>query len=126
MSSWALIVALNGFHYAGAERRLTFTPRMPGSVFRSHWVLPSGWGSLAQTLAPASQRVEIQAIEGSMTLASLVLNGVGKVPPRTASATLGKEMVGAQLYVEGERRVIGFDRELRIEPDRALTVTLRL
>ncbi len=125
MSSWALVVALNGFHYAGAERRLTFTPRMPGATFRSHWVLPSGWGSLAQTLSAASQRVEIQAIEGAMTLASLALNGVGKITARTASATLGKETVGAKLHVEGKRRVIGFDRELRIEPDRALNVTLR-
>ena len=126
MSSWALVVALNGFHYAGAERRLTFTPRMPGSAFRSHWVLPSGWGNLAQTLSPASQRVEIQTIEGSMTLASLVLNEVAKMPPRTASATLGKETVAMQVRLDGKRRVIGFDRELRIEPERALTVTLRL
>ena len=61
-----------------------------------------------------------------MTLASLVLNGVGKMTARTASATLGKEMVAPQVRLEGKRRVIGFDRELRIEPDRALTVTLRL
>jgi hypothetical protein len=126
MSSWALVVALNGFHYAGAERRLTFTPRMPGSTFRSHWVLPSGWGSLAQTLAAASQRVEFQAIEGSMALTSLVLNGVGKVPTRTASATLGKETVGAKVHLEGKRRVVTLDREVSIAPERALTVTLRL
>jgi uncharacterized protein (DUF608 family) len=125
MSSWALVVALNGFHYAGAERRVTFTPRMPGSTFRSHWVLPTGWGSLAQTLSAASQRVEIQAIEGSMTVASIVLNGVGKRVARTASAMLGKETVATQLRLEGKRCVVAFDWALRVEPDRALAITLR-
>ena len=56
---------------------------------------------------------------------SLVLDGTGKPAARTASAAQGKEMVATEIRLEGKRRVIGFDRELRIEPDRALTVTLK-
>jgi len=125
MSSWALVVALNGFRYAGPERRLTLTPRLPGSTFRSHWVLPSGWGSFLQTLAATNQRLEIKVIEGAIALASLVLDGAGRVTARTVSVTLGGDTVAATLRVEGKRRIVTFGQELRVVPDRPLSVSLR-
>jgi uncharacterized protein (DUF608 family) len=125
MSSWALLVALNGFHYSGVERKLTLSPYTRGSSFRSFWTIPSGWGSFSQTLAPAGQRVEIQALEGSMAVASLVLGGNGKATFRKVSAKLGSETLATTLREEGTRRVITFDREVRILPEQPLVVSLK-
>jgi len=125
MASWALLIALSGFHYSGVERRLTLAPRVRARNFRSFWTIPSGWGSFSQTIGPAGHSVEVQAIEGTMTLASLAVGGNGIVPRRMMPAKLGNETVAASLSELGGYRLIIFDRELKIEPAMALTVSLK-
>jgi non-lysosomal glucosylceramidase len=124
MASWALLIALTGFHYSGVERRLTLAPRVRAQNFRSFWTIPSGWGRFSQTIGPANHRVEVQAEEGSMTLASLALAGNGKAVRKKVSAQLGSETISATLSEEGKYRVIAFERELEITPAMALTVGL--
>ncbi len=122
MASWALLLALGGFHYSGVERRLTLVPRVRAQDFRSLWTIPSGWGSVSQTIA-ASHAVEVQAVEGSMTLASLALGGNGK--GKKVSARLGSEAVPAALSEDAKYQVIAFERELKIAPGMELSVSLR-
>jgi uncharacterized protein (DUF608 family) len=125
MASWALLIALAGFRYSGVERRLTLLPQVRTRNFRSFWTVPSGWGAFSQTIAPASHNVEIQAAEGSMTLAKLALGGNGKAVRRKVAANLGTEAVGASLNEEGKYRVVAFERELEITPSMPLTVSLK-
>ena len=125
MASWALLIALSGFHYSGVERRLSLAPRVRARNFRSFWTIPSGWGSFSQTIAAATYSAEIQAAEGSMTLGSLAVVGNGKVPPKKVTAKLGSEPVAASLSEQGKYRLISFERELKIAPAVALTVSLK-
>ncbi|MBZ5545426.1 MAG: hypothetical protein LAO07_17395 [Acidobacteriia bacterium] len=122
MSSWALIVALNGFHYSGPERRLTLTPRVKGGNLRSFWTVPEGWGTFSHTNSPASLRVEVRAVEGSLVLRRLVLAGNGKA---TAAAKLGKESLAVTAGEEGNRQVVVFAQQVRVAPNQPLTVSLR-
>jgi uncharacterized protein (DUF608 family) len=122
MSSWAVVLALNGFQYSGPEKKLVLTPRVRGASLRSFWTLPSGWGSFAHSASAASQRAEIAAVEGKLGLASLAMEGKGKA---RASVRLGAETVAATVREEGNRRVVAFEREVEIAPARPLTVTLR-
>ena len=46
MSSWALIVALGGFHYSAVDKALTLAPRLHAQTFRCFWSVPSGWAIL--------------------------------------------------------------------------------
>jgi len=123
MASWALLIALGGFHYSGVERRLTLAPRVPARNFRSFWTIPSGWGSFS--IASASHSIEVQAVEGSMTLASLAVGGNGNARRRTVTAKLGQETVTASLSKQGGFGLITFERELKITPAVALTVSLK-
>jgi len=122
MASWALLIALGGFHYSGVERRLTLVPRVPARNFRSFWTIPSGWGSFSLAVAPSRHDVKVQAVEGSMRLASLALGGNGKA---VVSARLGTEAVAATLSEEGKYRVVAFEQEPKIAPEMALTVSLK-
>jgi len=122
MSSWALILALNGFEYSGPQKKLILTPRVRGSDLRSFWTLPSGWGGFAHSVSAAVQCAEIRAVEGTLTLASLELAGRGKA---LASVMLGSDAVAATLREEGERLLLAFEPEILITPERPLTVTLR-
>jgi non-lysosomal glucosylceramidase len=125
MASWALLVALGGFHYSGVEQRLTLAPRVRARNLRSFWTIPSGWGSFSQRVGPASRKVEVQALEGTMTLASLAVGGNENVPRRVVTAKLGSEPVPASLSEEGKYRLITFERQLKIVPEMALTVSLK-
>jgi non-lysosomal glucosylceramidase len=122
MSSWALVVALNGFHYSGTERRLTLTPRMKGGSLRSFWTTPAGWGTFSHTNSAASLRAELRTVEGSLPLCSLVLAGNGKA---RAAAKLGKEPLAVTVSTEGKHKVLAFGREVRVTPGQPLAVSLR-
>jgi uncharacterized protein (DUF608 family) len=125
MSTWALIVALSGFHYSGVDRKLTLTPRVRAQNFRCFWSVPSGWGKFSQTMSAASHTVEVETLEGSMAVASLALGGNGKAARKKVSARLGKEPLAATLREEGKLRLVAFDREVRIVPGLTLAVSLR-
>jgi hypothetical protein len=125
MSSWALIVALSGFHYSGVDRKLTLTPRVRAQNFRCFWSVPSGWGKFSQAVTAASHAVEVETLEGSMAVASLALGGNGKAVRKKVSARLGKEPLAATLREEGKLRLVAFDREVRIVPGLSLAVSLR-
>jgi hypothetical protein len=125
MSSWATLVAASGFHYSGVERRLTLTPRLRRPNFRSFWSAPSGWGTFAQALTPQQQKVNVDAAEGSLAVARLVLNvGVKRETPKV-TARLGADALPATLRDEAGRRVIDLGREVRIAPEQALQVTVQ-
>jgi hypothetical protein len=124
MASWALIVALSGFHYSGVKGKLTLIPRAEGSRFRSFWTAPSGWGSFAQSRTTARFDTEVAAEEGSLALRSLALNGNGKGALKKVSARLGAKTVEAALRQEGKQRLITFAQELRVVPNHPLTVVL--
>jgi hypothetical protein len=125
MSAWALVVALSGFHYSGVDRKLTLAPRLRTQNFSCFWSAPSGWGQFTQAVSTSSHTVEVQAQEGSLTLASLAVAGNGKVTRRTASARLGQESLTTNLREDGKLRTVVFDREVRVEPGQPLTVSLR-
>ena len=125
MSAWALVVALSGFHYSAVDRRLTLTPRLSAQNFRCFWSAPRGWGRFSHTVRPTSHAVEVEALEGSMTLKTLALGGNGKAPRKSVSALLGQASLDATLREEGKLRVVTFDREIRIVPGNSLSVNLR-
>jgi non-lysosomal glucosylceramidase len=122
MASWAVILALNGFHYAGPAKELTLIPRMRGSSLKSFWTLPSGWGGFEHATSSASQRAVIMAAEGRLALSSLVLDAKGKA---RVAAKLGNDFIPSKATKEGNRIRIQFAGELEVAPERALTVTLR-
>jgi hypothetical protein len=119
------MVAWSGFHYSGVDRKLTFTPRLRAQNFSCFWSVPSGWGKFSQSMSAAIQTVEVEALEGSMTVASLALAGNGKAVRKKVSARLGQESLAATLRDEGKLRVVAFDHEVRILPGQLLSVSLR-
>jgi uncharacterized protein (DUF608 family) len=142
MAAWAVFLALSGFHYSALERALSLTPRAPsysqgprpaangsgprGSLFRSFWSAPCGWGSFSLALSaqagqePRGQQVRVEVAEGAMPLARLTLAIPGK--PQKVSAQLGSQTVAAQLREGTPQSTIVFDPELKIAPGQPLQV----
>jgi uncharacterized protein (DUF608 family) len=124
MSSWAALIAASGFHYSGTERELTLTPRIRRPSVRAFWSVPSGWGSFSHALGARNLQVDVLVAEGSLGVARLALNGAAKPGARKVSAQLGNEPVTVTSRKEGGHKLIIFDREIKIVPERTLRVTL--
>jgi uncharacterized protein (DUF608 family) len=124
MASWACFAAWSGFRYSAPKRELALMPRTRRQAFRCFWSVPSGWGSYAHTLKPQGQSVQVQVAEGSLAVASLVVNGVTKGPFKQVTARLGTETLGAELKQEPQRRVVALEREVALTPEKSLEVVL--
>jgi non-lysosomal glucosylceramidase len=124
LASWASLVAWSGFRYSAPERELTLMPRTRRQAFRCFWSIPSGWGTFTHKLKPQSQRVEIQVTEGTLGVARMGVNGIGKGQFTKVSARLGTDTVRADLKPEAQRRVVVLEREIAVTPDHALEVVL--
>lgn len=75
-------------------------------------------------MTPAGQSVAVEAIEGSVAVAAVTLDGQGKLARKKVSAMLGNETLAATVREEGNLRVISLGREVRIAPGRALALSL--
>jgi len=124
LASWAGFIAWSGFRYSAPQRELTLMPRTRRQAFRCFWSVPSGWGTFTHTLKPQGQSVQVQVAEGSISVASLALNGLSKGPFKTASARLGSEVLQAGLKQEAQRRVVALEREVAVKPGQPLEVVL--
>jgi non-lysosomal glucosylceramidase len=73
MSSWALLLALSGFHFDMGRGAISFAPVVAASseddVFRCVWSCGRGWGTYAQRRDEATGRwqPELQVLGGDMT-----------------------------------------------------------
>jgi hypothetical protein len=125
MASWALVIALNGFHYSGAERKLTLAPRVAEPKIRSFWTAPSGWGTFEHSQTAAGIYAQIAVEEGSLGLKSVILSGNLQKPMNELSIKLGDATVNGTFKEDGGRPGVIFEQELRVTPHRALGVGLK-
>jgi uncharacterized protein (DUF608 family) len=74
LSSWAVLLALSGFEYDGANKSIGFNPVVSQENFSSFWSTGSGWGIYIQT----EQEIKLQVDYGD-----LILNrfGFGQMHP---------------------------------------------
>jgi hypothetical protein len=125
MSSWAVLLALNGFQYSGVERALTLAPKTRDAAFRGFWTIPSGWGSFSQNTSAREIRIEIESHEGALVLVRLELPGNRKNGKKNIFATLAGKTIAASLgHDHGKGYGILFDREVHIAHGQKLAVEL--
>jgi hypothetical protein len=75
MSSYALLIALSGFHYSAPTHTLTLAPRLDTEpFFTCFFSTASGWG----TLTLCATRLEIWLVAGELTIDTLRVTRRGK------------------------------------------------
>lgn len=68
MASYALLLALSGFHYSAPDQRIAFDPRLAADNFRTFFCVGSGWGLYSQRSRPDRQDLSLEMRYGSLTL----------------------------------------------------------
>ncbi len=68
MASWAALLALSGFHYSAVSRQLELVPRWKAEAFHSIWTVPTGWGTVSQTVEAKKQIVRWDVLTGELSV----------------------------------------------------------
>ncbi len=77
MASWAMVLALTGFHYSGVTGTLSFRP--VDTETRWFWSSGDAWGTVRQTPGAGRIAVELSVLGGALRLERLCLSGFGEV-----------------------------------------------
>ncbi len=126
MASWAVLLALAGFHYSAMTKSLQLAPRWQADAFRSLWVMPSGWGMVGQNVESKAQVVQWDVLSGE-----LVVQKMGYVLPVGADLAVATIEVGGQTYVaQVEQKAtsveITFVEAIKVKTGQSLVVRLEL
>jgi hypothetical protein len=73
MASWALLLALSGYHYDGVAHLISFAPAVSREDFRTFWSCGTGWGTFAQKETNISFDASLALQYGSLNLGTLSL-----------------------------------------------------
>lgn len=68
MASYALLLALSGFHYNAVCQSLHFAPRIYREHFTGFFSVDSGWGLLKQEFGAGTKRIVVEVHRGQLTL----------------------------------------------------------
>ncbi|MFQ6070377.1 MAG: GH116 family glycosyl hydrolase [Candidatus Aminicenantales bacterium] len=70
MASWAVLLALSGYHYDGIVHSLSFSPRIRKKDFSTFWSAGTGWGNFRIR----GRNVLLKVAYGNLRLSSLGLS----------------------------------------------------
>jgi non-lysosomal glucosylceramidase len=123
MASWAAILALSGFRYHAAERRVEAKPVINRPLFSSFWSTPSGWGSFSQETRKGATTVSFAVSHGT-----LVCRSVALAPPAMGSSASSAKLTDRAVPHEVRRgpneTVILFQGDVIIPTGGRLDLTL--
>ncbi|UCH35024.1 MAG: hypothetical protein JSV65_01340 [Armatimonadota bacterium] len=124
MSSWALLLAVQGYYYDGPQGVIAFDPRWRPNDFRSFFSTAEGWGRFEQKRARKSQTDTLELKYGTAVLREIRLRLPASAQQATAEVTLGGNKRRATARVEDGTAVVRLSRPATLRAGDKLTVRL--
>ncbi len=123
MASWAVLLALSGFHFDGVAQCMSFDPAIPENEFKTFWSCGPGWGTFVELKQGGREKATIEVHYGSLKLKSLSL---GHEPNKSKrlKVTLNGNPVPAKFAEAKEGTAIQFEQPVEIPRDGILEVSL--
>ena len=123
MSSWSVLLALQGGSCVGPRGKLGFDPRLAPEKHKSFFSAAEGWGSFSQQREGKTQKNELGLAWGRLRLAELSLGIPPEAAQAKASVELGQARAESQATVGNGRIVLRFQPALDLAPGQTLRVT---
>ncbi len=101
MASWAVLLALSGFHYDGVSADMRFEPKFSKDEFQTFWSTASAWGVYRQNRLE-NKTAEIEVLYGKLDLAQLNLPLIGRNP----RAVVNSEKIDVKTDVQDDRLIL--------------------
>lgn len=124
MSSWTLLLALQGYAYDGPAKRLGFNPRLHADDHRSFFSMAEGWGQFGQRRDGKTQTNTIGVAYGRCDVARLELALPAGVKGVKATAKIGARAVAPKVTVREGTAMVAFEVPLTVKTDETLMVNM--
>lgn len=124
MASYGLLIAASGFEYHGPKGHIGFAPRLTPENFRAPFTSSAGWGTFWQKQNSGRTECGIQLRWGKLRLKTLALALPEGASASTATVSLAKKAIPANVKVAGQRALITFTEHIELTPEAELHLTL--
>jgi uncharacterized protein (DUF608 family) len=124
LSSWALLLAAQGYFYDGPRGVIGFDPRWRADGFRSFFTTAQGWGVFDQTRRTTAQTAALELKYGAATLREIRLRTKRAFKRVQARVTLGRAAIAATPQVNGDRVALRFAQPVVLKAGGTLAVRL--
>ncbi|MGI8587396.1 MAG: GH116 family glycosyl-hydrolase [Chloroflexia bacterium] len=122
MSSWALLLALSGFHCDVAQGQIAFAPALHAADFRCFFSAGTAWGGFAQQISRRELRADLTVAAGSFDLHQLRLNAAAA----GVVADLNSVILPVSATLENGTALISFAAPVALRPGDTLDIHLTL
>ncbi|MBS1875424.1 MAG: hypothetical protein JSU00_19585 [Acidobacteria bacterium] len=118
MSAWSGVVALSGFRYQGADRKVIAVPRTRGGNCASFWSTATGWG----TFTVSGGRLALTVLAGKLPCLAFEL--AAEARPAKSSVTAAGKPVTHQVSYQNRRATITLAEAIELAEGDKLSVAL--
>jgi hypothetical protein len=121
MSSWSVLLALEGFIYDGPRSIIGFTPRYTPDDFRAYFSGAEGWGTFTQKRADRRQTDTLDVKYGRLTVKELVFALPENVPNATSiTVSVGGATTKATFAMAGNQLRVTLAEPVTLAEDQKL------
>jgi non-lysosomal glucosylceramidase len=125
MSSWALLLAAQGYMYDGPNGIIAFDPRWSPDRFRSFFTTAEGWGVFDQKRGKATHTVSLDLKCGTAMLREIRLRTKQALRGPRLTVTLNGGPRSAVADVDGDALTVRFARPVRLKAGDTLAIQLK-
>lgn len=125
MSSWSVLLALQGFQYDGPRDSLGFKPVWKPEDHASFFSAAEGWGVFRQQRGDGVQTGRIELKYGRLKLRELVFEVPAAVVAGKVNVKIGARPVAVKTSVNGTELRITADRAVELQAGETLTMEIR-
>ncbi len=127
MSSWSVLLALQGFIYDGPQKTIGFKPEIDPENHASFFTTSAAWGLFSQTQNESTQTADIELNYGSAQIKNIVLAAPNHKSASNISVKLdGVEQVFERSKQDGNTITIHLKSVCELNAASALTVSFNL
>lgn len=120
MSSWTVMLALSGFCWDHPTQTMTFAPAINEPVCEYPFFTPSAWGTYYQQDSLTGKVVEIELVDGEITISKLFLPRLAGLDE--ANVVVGEAEVEVSIGSCGDGVCISFAQPVTLTADTGLVV----
>jgi hypothetical protein len=118
MASWAVMLALSGFHFDGVSHTLSLSPKINPENFYTFWSTGTGWGDCSLD----SQRIKLNVHFGDLKLKELSFPS--HYPWESIqTCTLGTDNIECRFLSEQDQHKLIFKQPIKIKKGHILRVS---
>jgi uncharacterized protein (DUF608 family) len=108
MASWAVLLAISGFHYSAHDHRIAFAPVFQRQNHRCFFSTGGSWGRYSQQIKDNEMVVKLEVLHGCLSIGSIRLHPTR--PDANANAVVGATPVSVSCIRKPDSTLIQFEK----------------